>query len=57
VSVMGFENLREQYEEDDDFSKAYKACKKPTVMDRIPWMDYMLQEGLLLKGSQLCIPK
>ena len=25
--------------------------------DRIPWLEYMIQEGLQFKGSQLYIPK
>ena len=26
-------------------------------MDREPWMEYTLQDGLLFKNNKLCIPK
>ena len=57
VNVLGLEHLRDMYEEDVDFKEAYEACQNQVFRDRIPWMDFMLQEGLPFKGSKLCIPK
>jgi ribonuclease HI len=57
VSTLGFEHLKEMYREDPDFKATYEACENPVMGDRSPWMEYMIQEGLLFKGSQLCIPK
>jgi hypothetical protein len=34
-----------------------EACENLVMGDRSPWMEYMIHEGLLFKGSQLCIPK
>jgi hypothetical protein len=52
---LGFENLRDMYAGDADFAEAYEAAENPVLRDRSPWIDYMIQEGLLFKGNQLCI--
>jgi hypothetical protein len=57
VETLGFEHLKEMYGEDADFKEAYEACENPLLRDRIPWMEYLIQDGLLFKGSKLCIPK
>ena len=53
---MGFENLRDMYAGDADFREAYEAVKNPVLRDRILWIDFLIQDGLLFKGNQLCIP-
>jgi hypothetical protein len=55
VDTLGFEQLKEMYKEDADFKEAYEACKNPLLGDRSPWTEYLIQDGLLFKGSQLCI--
>ena len=57
IQTLGFENLKEMYQEDPYFREAYEVCKTPVSRDRSPWLDYMLQYGLLFKGNQLYIPK
>jgi hypothetical protein len=57
VETLGFEHLKEMYQEDSDFKEAYEACKNPLLGDRSPWIEYLTQDGLLFKGSQLCISK
>jgi hypothetical protein len=57
VETLGFEHLKEMYKEDADFKEAYEACKNPLLGDRSPWTGYLIQDGLLFKGSQLCILK
>jgi hypothetical protein len=57
VETLGFENLKEMYKEDADFKEAYEACKNPLLGDRSPWTEYLIQDGLLFKGSRLCILK
>ena len=52
---MGFENLKDMYAGDADFGEAYEAAENPVLRDRSPWIDYMIQEGLLFIGNQLCI--
>ena len=57
IQVLGFEHLADLYESDNDFQEAYGACKNPMEVDRDPWMEYMLQDGLLFRNNKLCIPK
>jgi hypothetical protein len=57
VETLGFEHLKKMYKEDADVKEAYEACKNPLLGDRSPWTEYLIQDGLLFKGSQLCILK
>jgi hypothetical protein len=57
VNVLGLEHLKYMYAKDVYFKEAYEACQNPVLRDQSPWMDFMLQEGLLFKGNKLCIPK
>jgi hypothetical protein len=57
VKTLGFDDLRDMYADDQDFKEMYEATKNPVLRDRSQWMDYMIQEGLLFRGNQLCIPK
>ena len=45
------------YAGDADFGEAYEAAENPVLGDRRQWIEYMIQEGLLFKVNQLCIPK
>jgi hypothetical protein len=53
---LGFENLRDMYAGDADFAEAYEVAENPVLRDQSPWIDYVIQEGLLFRGNQLCIP-
>ena len=57
MKVFGFEHQKDLYEMDADFKEAYEACKNPLLRDNSPWLDYNMQEGLLLRGGNLCIPE
>ena len=57
VETLGFQHLKEMYREDAYFKEAYEACKNPLLGEKIPWTKYFIQDGLIFKGSQLCIPK
>ena len=57
VNVVGFDELKEMYKDDQDFKDAYVACENPINRDITPWLDYMIQEGLFFKGNKLCIPR
>jgi hypothetical protein len=57
VETLGFEHLKEMYREDPYFKEAYEACKNPLLGERIPWIEYLIQDGLLFKGIQLFIPR
>eukprot|EP00253_Pinus_taeda_P022754 PITA_22754 len=56
IKVLGFEHLKDLYQIDTDFKEAYEACQNPLVRDNSPWLDYNLQEKLLFRRGQLCIP-
>jgi hypothetical protein len=57
VKTLGFEHLKEMYIDDPYFKEAYEACENPVMREMNQWTKYMIQEGLLFKGNQLCIPK
>jgi hypothetical protein len=57
VKTLGFDDLRDMYRDDPDFKEAYEEAENPILRDRSQWAEYMIQEGLLFKGNQLCIPK
>ena len=57
IQVLGFKHLRDLYNTNIDFQEAYRACKNLVEVEREPWMDYTLQDGLLFKNSKLCVPR
>ena len=57
VEVVGFDELKNLYPKDPNFAETWKACKEPVTLDRTRWLDYMIQDGMLFKGNQLCIPR
>jgi hypothetical protein len=57
VKTLGFDNLKEMYRDDPYFKEAYEAFENPILRDRIQWTEYMIQDGLLFRGNQLCISK
>ena len=57
VEVVGFDELKNFYPEDPNFSKVWKARKEFVTIDRTRWLDYLIQDGMLFKGLQLCIPR
>jgi hypothetical protein len=57
VKTLGFEHLKNMYCDDIYFKEAYEACANPVMREGSQWTQYMIQEGLLFKGNQLCIPK
>jgi hypothetical protein len=54
---LGFDNLKEMYRDDPDFKEVYEASENPVLRDRTQWIEYMIQDGLLFRGNQLCISK
>jgi hypothetical protein len=57
VKTLGFDHLKEIYQEDPDFKEAYEAYGNPLLRDNYFWSEYLIQDGLLFKGIQLCIPR
>ena len=52
--VIGFEELKNQYQTDSYFSQVVKDLQGPEAVDKLP---YRLHEGYLFKGNQLCVPE
>jgi hypothetical protein len=57
VKTLGFDSLKDMYRNDSNFKDAYEACGNPVLRDNIQWIEYLIHDGLLFKGNQLCIPK
>jgi hypothetical protein len=57
VKTLGFDNLKEMYKDEPDFKEVYEASENPILKDRSQWTEYMIEDGLLFMGNQLCIPK
>jgi hypothetical protein len=45
------------YKESSYFKEVYEACENPVNRDRSPYMNHIIKDILVFKGSQLCIPK
>ena len=54
--MVGFDELQNLYPKDPNFAEAWKVCKEPVTLDRTRWLDYLIQDDMVFKGSQLCIP-
>ena len=58
VEVLGFDEMKELYDADLDFFEAWREYRAPNLTDHISKYDeYFIQEGMLFKGIQLCIPR
>ena len=50
--------MKELYNSDPNFSEVWREYKAPNLIDHISKYDeYFIQEGMLFKGIQLCIPR
>lgn len=52
TEITGFEQLKEIYENDEDFVEAWKHCTLGQLKS-----NFHIQERYLFCGNQLCIPK
>ena len=51
VEVLGFDEMKELYDSDPDFSEAWRECRSPNLTDHISKYDeYFIQEGILFKA-------
>ena len=55
--MVVFKELNNLYPEDPDFREAWKACIEPVTLDRSKLLDFIIQDGMLFKGRQLCIQR
>ena len=40
--MAGFDELKNLYPKDPNFSEAWKACKEPVAVDKTKWLDYLI---------------
>lgn len=51
VIVLGFDEMKDLYEEDLDFSDMWRECREPNLIGQLSKYDnYFVQEGMLFKG-------
>jgi hypothetical protein len=55
VKTLGFDDLKDMYADDPEFKEVYEAAENLVLKDRSQWDEYIIQEGLLFRGNQLCI--
>lgn len=51
IEVLGFDDMRDSYEFDPNFSEPWRKCKAP-IRDQssTKWEEYFIEEGMLFKG-------
>ena len=50
--------MKELYDVDPNFFEMWRECRAPSLTKQPSKFDeYFIQEGMLFKGIQLCIPK
>ena len=58
VKVLGFDEMKELYDVDPEFSEVWRQCRAPNPTNHISkYEEYFIQEGMLFKGIQFCIPR
>ena len=57
IKLVGLKELSTLYPNDPNFGEAWKACTKLVTLDKTKWLDFTIQDSMLFKGSQLCIPR
>ena len=45
------------YSEYLDFGEVWKACTELVTLDKTKWLDFIIQDGMLFKASELCISR
>ena len=55
LQSMGVEALKDIYHEDSDFKEVYNVCEQHLNSFHGEFSDFLLQNGFLFKGSQLCV--
>ena len=51
VEVLGFDEMKELYDTNPNFSKSWREGRAPNLIEHISKYDeYFIQEGMLFKG-------
>ena len=57
VSSVGIEAMKNMYAIDEDFKETYEVFQTMNERYHSNFSEFILQDGLLFKGNQLCVPK
>ena len=58
VEVCGFDEIKELYDTDPNFSKIWRESRTTSLIEQPSEFDeYFIQKGMFFKGIYLCIPK
>ena len=57
IQSMGINSLTDLYKDDLDFGEIHKVFSTLSDAYNTTYLEYLLQNGLLFRGGQLCIPK
>ena len=57
LQSIGISALKDLYKDDIDFGHIYQVCTTLMVRYNTNFSEYLIQDGLLFKGHQLCIPR
>ena len=49
--MVGFKELKNLYLDDPNFGEMWKGCIELVTLDRIKWLDFMIQDNMFSKGS------
>ena len=52
TEVVGFDSFKANYAGDEDFGDVWTKCSNKEFVT-----DFLLQDGFLFRGTQLCIPR
>ena len=57
VEILRLDEMKKLYDSFPDFSKMWRECRAPSLIGHLNKYDeYFIQEDILFKGIQLCIP-
>ena len=57
VSSIGIEAMKNMHVANEDFKEAYEVCQTMNERYHTDFSEFRLQDGLLFKDNQLCVPK
>ena len=49
--MVELKELKNFYPDDFDIGEAWKAYIKPITLNRTKWLDFIIQDGIISKGS------
>ena len=57
LETVGIEGMKDLYSQDEDFKEIYKVCQSMEGRYHTEFSNFLIQDGLLFKGGQLCVPR